>query len=132
MRLPSASAAAHTQLVVTPTPFGEEWLRSFDGRVLRTTQYALSDHDLAERFGNLEFRFHREVTPGNVVYRQRDVAFIVGTRRLRIPERWAPRIAACEHRSGGGGREVSVSVTLPVVGLLISYDGRVEIEDQTA
>jgi uncharacterized protein DUF4166 len=57
LRLPRASDAAETRLVVRSRADEEQWLRTFDDRRLDTRQYQAGKCELAERIGVLEFRF---------------------------------------------------------------------------
>ena len=74
LRLPRASDAADTRLVITASPDGETWLRSFGDRRLDTRQYEAGASELAERIGLLEFRFRLEALEGSLLFRQIEVA----------------------------------------------------------
>ena len=129
LRLPRPTAAAETELMVTAGPDGEHWQRTFDGRRWRTRQYESNAFELAERFGVLEFRFRLDASGGNLLYVQREAAVLFGSIRLRMPDRWAPRVEAREDPAGPMRIRVAVRVVLPGVGQLIAYDGFVDIED---
>ena len=129
LRLPRASEAADTRLVVTSCAHGERWRRTFDGRRLDTRQYQVAESVLAERIGILEFRFRLDVSGGNLHYRQIEVAFLCGPIRLRLPPACAPRIDARETPSGAREVRVHVGVTLPALGSLLTYDGTMNFED---
>jgi hypothetical protein len=77
LRLPRASDAAETWLVVTSGVNGEQWLRTFDDRRLDTRQYQAGNCELAERIGALEFRLRLEVSEGSLLFRQLEAAFCV-------------------------------------------------------
>jgi Domain of unknown function (DUF4166) len=132
LRLPLANDAAETQLIVTSCAGGEQWHRTFDGQRLDTRQFDAGASVLAERVGVLEFRFGLEVSGGSLVFRQLDAAVVLGSFRLRLPDRWAPRIEAREDPAGTGRIGVHVRVSLPVIGSLLTYDGTVVIEDTRA
>jgi Domain of unknown function (DUF4166) len=132
LRLPRASDAADTRLVVTRSAGGEQWCRTFDDRRLDTWQYRAGDGALAERFGVLEFRFHLTASQGSLVMRQTDAAFRWGAVRLRIPAAWAPRVDAREDPAGARRIQVHVRVTVPLVGPVLTYDGTIDIEDTAA
>jgi hypothetical protein len=129
LRLPDASAAAETQLVVTTRADGERWHRTFNGRRLETRQYRASRSELIERFGPLEIRFRLDASDGSLVYVQRDAAILVGSVRLPIPHAWAPRIQAREDPAGPRRVKVDVRIALPGVGPLVAYDGIMDVED---
>jgi hypothetical protein len=128
LRLPHQSAAADTRLVVFARGDREHWERTFDGRRFATLQYQWHD-DLAERFGVLQFRFRLHVSDGSLLYIQRQAAVLCWPVRLPIPALCAPRVEAREDRAGPKQVQVVVRVLLPGIGLLISYAGTVDIEE---
>lgn len=132
LRLPRASDAADTRLSVISGAGGEHWLRTFDGRRLETRQYQASESELAERFGALEFRFRLAASNGSLVYHQLEAAFLFGPLRLRFPAALAPRIDAREDPAGSRQIRIHVSVALPVLGPVVTYDGIIDIEDHHA
>jgi hypothetical protein len=129
LRLPRASDAAETRLVVTRRDNGEEWLRTFDDRRLNTRQYEARDGTLAERVGILEFRFRLEVSEGSLLFRQVGAAVMLGPIRLRLPSSLAPRIEAREDAAGERQLQIHVCVALPVAGPLVTYEGNIHIEE---
>jgi hypothetical protein len=132
LRLPRASDAAATRLVVTRSAGGEQWRRTFDGRQLVTWQYRAAGGTLAERFGVLEFRFDLAASQGSLVLRQTDAALQWGAVRVRIPAACAPRVEARENPAGERQIHIHVCVTLPLVGPVLTYDGTIDIEDTAA
>jgi hypothetical protein len=132
LRLPRASEAAETRLVVTSVGDGERWLRTFDDRRLATRQYQAGECELAERIGVLEFRFRLEVSEGSLLFRQVEAAFRSGPVRLRLPAQLAPSVEAREDPAGPHQIYVHVRVALPAVGPVLTYDGLIDIEDTCA
>jgi hypothetical protein len=132
LRLPRATEAAETRLVITPRGDGEHWLRTFDDRCLATLQYEAGGGELAERFGVLEFRFRLEASERSLLYRQVEAAFRVGSIRLRLPALCTPRVDAREDPAGARRISVLVRVALPVAGPVLGYDGTIDIEDTHA
>jgi Domain of unknown function (DUF4166) len=128
LRLPRATDAADTRLVVTSLGDGEQWLRAFDDRRLDTRQYVSGDGELAERIGILEFTFRVEASDGGILFRQLNAALLWGSLRLRLPTTWAPRVVAREDPAGVNQIHVQVHVELPAVGRVLTYDGTIEIE----
>jgi hypothetical protein len=129
LRLPPAGDAVDTTLVVTPTPGGEHWLRTFGTRALSTRQYPLEDGDIAERFGPLELRFRREASGGGTVYRQIGTALVLGPARIPLPRWCAPRVTAREDPAGDRRIRIDVRVEMPVVGPILTYAGTIDMDD---
>jgi hypothetical protein len=124
LRLPAAGEAVPVTLVITPSADGEEWRRTFANNLLVTRQRPLSDGLLAEQAGLIELRFRLEVRDGGLVYHPAGAALRLGCLRAPLPRWLAPTVAAGESPAGAPGQtEVSVRVSLPVLGLLISYEG---------
>jgi len=130
LRLPRANDAAETRLVVTPRGDVEHWRRTFDDRCLATRQYATGDRELGERIGVLEFRFRLEPSAGSLVFRQVEAAVLCGPVRVRIPAAWAPRVEAREDPAGAHRIRIHVSVVLPALGPVLTYDGVIDLEEQ--
>jgi uncharacterized protein DUF4166 len=132
LRLPRASDAAETHLVITSQAAGERWLRTFDDRRLDTRQYQAGDCELAERIGILELRFRLEASEGSLLFRQLEAALLFGSVRLRLPAPWSPRVEAREDPAGAHQIRVHVRVALPALGPVLTYDGTIDIEDPRA
>jgi hypothetical protein len=132
LRLPRASEAAETRLVITSEADGEQWRRTFDERRLDTRQYQVGDCELAERIGVLELRFRLEASDGSLIFRQLEAALLCGPVRLRLPAAWAPSVEAREDPMGPHQIGVHVRVALPAVGPVLTYDGTIDIEDTCA
>jgi hypothetical protein len=129
LRLPLASAAADTRLVVTSRGDVEHWSRTFEDRCLDTWQYATGDRELGERIGVIEFRFRLEASEGSLVFRQVEAAVMYGPLRLRLPAAWAPRVEAREDPAGARRIGIHVRVGLPVLGPVLTYDGIIDLEE---
>jgi hypothetical protein len=132
LRLPRASEAAETRLVITSRSDVEQWLRTFDDRRLDTRQYQAGEGELAERIGVLEFRFRLEASEGSILFRQLEAAFLFGSVRLRLPAMWAPRVEAREDPAGARQIRVHVRVEFPALGPVLTYDGTIDIEETGA
>src|SRR4029453_1090375 len=129
---PRPEAAAATQLTVTASPDGERWQRSFNGRGFTTRQYDSNGSRLTERYGVLEFSFDLGAPDGSLLYLQREAAVTFAGLRLRLPGPLAPHVEAREAPAGLNRVTVDVRVTLPWIGLLIAYDGVIEVEEARA
>lgn len=129
LRMPPATGAAKTRLVVTPLGRGERWERSFDDRFLVTTQREAREGGLIERFGPLELRFRLEVMGGALLYRQAGAALRLGALNVPLPRWMAPCVEAREEPAALDLTHVLVAVAVPVIGHLISYEGHIERQE---
>ena len=128
LRLPSSETALDTRLAIARRVESETWSRALGHRLIVTIQRGLPDGTLAERFGALEFCFHLRVIDGALTYVQASVALMVGPLRIPLPRLLSPRVEAREVPIGERGVYVRVRISAPGIGLLISYEGCVEVE----
>lgn len=119
--LPAEGDVVHLRLTVMPSPNREEWQRFFAETPFLTSQWAQGGC-LVERVGLSETYLHLAALDGALHYRTRRVALRLGPWRLPVPRWLAPRVTASESPEGANVR-VHVDVVLPVIGLLIAYDG---------
>jgi hypothetical protein len=126
--LPRESLSARTKLFVEPRGDKEVWHRAFDGVVLKTTQRAGRESLLVERFGAFEFRFALTVKEGGLFYRQVGVAFLIGPIPIMLWKKLAPHVAAHESPGTGWTTDVSVEISVPLIGRIMSYKGSLEQE----
>jgi hypothetical protein len=115
-----------TDLVVTPHRNGEKWTRRFGDRTWITIQQEVGRGVLAERVMKiLELRFRLVVSRGALVYEQVGASLRFGPVTIPLPKRVSPRVEACERAVNGSQDEtsVAVSVSLPLIGFLLSYEG---------
>lgn len=135
MRLPAAGERVPVRLSVTPFPGGETWRRTFAGNSFDTEQRIHSEeqHLMADRIGPTEIITRLEVeADGALVYRPLRVSLRLGDfLRVPIPRSLSPESSAREWASDKEpGVYVSVRVSLPLVGLLVAYEGYIE-EDES-
>jgi len=105
---------------------GQRWERHFDDETFTTKQWADGGR-LVERFGTWELCFDLRVEAEALRYVQRGARLCLGKFRLRVPPAWAPLVSAKETGDGTERVLVTVTVTLPVVGSLIAYDGYLDV-----
>jgi hypothetical protein len=128
--LPAAGEAVATRLSVLRTAGGEKWIRSFAGAKVLTTQTAAADGTLRERFGMFEISCRLDVDRAAIRYRQVGAALRLGRLRLALPRRLWPLVEGVETAQGPLATHVSVRITAPFCGHLISYDGVVKREGE--
>lgn len=127
-RLPAAGEAVAVQLAVIPQDEGEEWSRIFNNRPMCSFQSCRPNGLLAEAMGPLEIRFRLDVVDGALIYHPGGAALRLGSLRLPLPRWLAPSVSAWEKQTADPQRiEVSIQVTSPLLGLLVTYGGTVTI-----
>src|SRR5581483_1958426 len=130
LRLPAAGTEVPTRLEVTPRRDGERWHRTFGGRPFVTVQREMAGQVLAEEHGLIEMRFRLEVSDHALCYHQIGTALRLGPLRVRLPRWLSPQITGREWAlAGEPGVRAAVRVTVPLVGLLIAYEGSIEKEE---
>jgi hypothetical protein len=127
--LPEGGEAVPLLLSVEPHESGERWRRNFAGREFVTEQGEHAGALMAERTGPFELLFRLSVEGGALAYRQEGAFLRVSKLRVRLPRLLAPRVEAWE-RADEGGVRVSVRVTAPLTGPLISYEGLVGLKEE--
>ena len=85
---------------------------------------------MIERIGPTEVSYRLEIAGGALFYRHTGTKLRMGALRLPLPRWLAPRIVARESAIDKRSTHISVEVTLPLVGRLISYKGFIEIKDK--
>lgn len=130
LRLPAEGEGVPVVLTVEPAgEGGERWRRDFDGKPFVTRQRERTPGLLADRVGAFETYFRMEADGGALVYRQAGAGLRLGPLRVPLPSALAPRIEAREWAEAGDARVcVRVSVSAPLAGPLITYEGKIELE----
>ncbi len=118
-----------TELIITPFDRGEMWMRRFGDKAFVTMQAERGGGILSERLGMVELRLRLEASNGALLYRSIGAAMRVGRLSVSLPAFLSPRVEAREAINGRGRTSVSVAVTLPIAGLLFSYQGDTEKEE---
>jgi hypothetical protein len=124
--LPQNAASADTRLKILPEFTGERWERRFDGDIFTTRQWQEGGL-LVERFREWEMYFKLREENGSLYYDQCAAKLCLGVLRLPIPRVCAPTVYATETPGGQSRVLVSVTVKLPLVGILISYQGHLDV-----
>ena len=130
-RLPPPAAATNTRLIIFPDGSGERWERHFDNYGFITQQWPGQRGLLIERFRAWELCFKPRVKDGTLLYEQCGAKLCWGPWRIPMPLVCAPLVTASERPGGTARVLVSVRVTLPLAGLLISYEGHLDLKGQT-
>lgn len=117
LSLPPAGPDQEITFRRTPSGDTERWERIISGRTF-ASRLGARDGLLVERLGPAVFRF-RLIADEEMLRWQYEGARILG---LPWPKALAPHIVAQEEASGGRYR-FTVSVRLPVIGLVVAYRG---------
>ena len=88
-----------------------------------TTQTAADDGTMRERFRMIEIVCRLEASRSAILYHQVGAAIRLGGLRFPLPRRLWPIVEGIEESHGPSMTRVSVRVTVPFVGVLISYEG---------
>jgi len=126
-RLPRVSSGAKTRLRIVREGAGQRWERDFDGDAFTTRQWAEGEGCLVERFGAWELCFNLCVDEETLRYVQCGARLCIGAFRLPLPLACAPLVSATETCDGPERVLVAVTVRLPVVGMLVSYEGHLDV-----
>ena len=106
----------------------QRWERRFGADAFTTVQWAVGRR-LVERIDCWELHFVLRVVDGALVYEQCGARFCLGPIRVPVPLACAPQVRAIEEADGPTRVNVRVTVNLPLLGLLIAYDGYVDVEE---
>jgi hypothetical protein len=122
MRLPRSNPKA--ELVVVAWHFADQmvWSRTFDGRTFEST-FRTEGVFLVEQMGPFSLYLDPKVEGDRLVYAL--AATRIGP--LRLPRLLSPSLVAWEGEREGR-YEFEVSVGLPLIGRLIRYAGRLELQ----
>jgi hypothetical protein len=129
--LPKATETADTHLMIFGDDSRERWERKFNGKIFATEQWKGKGGELVERFKEWELHFKLRAEDGNLFYDQFRAILCLGALRIPMPRTFAPLVFAKETNGNGTQVFVSVFVTLPFIGLLISYEGHLNVEGKT-
>jgi hypothetical protein len=121
MNMPAASDHTEVELRVVVEDGRETWTRTFStsGRPMITRQWREHGY-LVEAVGPTRTYFELESEPEGMCFRQRRCT-ILG---IPFPGMLAPHVHARASSRDAEGWEVEVRISLPVIGLLVEYVGR--------
>jgi hypothetical protein len=119
--LPEAGSAVETLVKVSRTDDGGELLERWYGHRHFATWQGARDGLLIERFGPFELRFRLSGHEAGIDFHQIGVSLW----GLGLPRALAPQVRASE-RADGDVHCFDVSLSLPGVGLIVAYKGRLE------
>jgi len=123
MGLPLAGIDVPLELTVSADEHCENWARSFAGRTMKTRQWQ-SKELLIEAGGPMRFAFELNARDSGLEFKQVRAWFCL----VPLPHVAAPRIQASETACENGWN-VIVQMSLPVLGTMIRYEGRVSPRD---
>ena len=120
-RLPPAGHS-EVEVEIDATDEEEKWIRHIGGHAMPSRLWE-RDGLLCEQLGLARFGFRLTVEQGDIVWRVERVAAL----GLRLPTGWFQQVRARESELNGRYR-FDVAAALPVVGLLVRYQGWLNIE----
>jgi Domain of unknown function (DUF4166) len=126
MSLPAAGDAVDVRLMVTRRGEREHWARQFAGRPFGSILCRRLNGLLAEQMGPWEIQFRLANDGGALMYHLGRARLCLGPIPIPVPHWCAPRVVASERSNReNGGVDCSVELHLPVLGLLIAYEGTI-------
>ena len=122
MRLPPSGSDVPMELSVTPVGGREHWVRRFGNHSMKTKQWQARTL-LIEAGGPMRFAFELLANETSVQFKLIRAWFCL----IPLPRFLAPRLEAIETACEGGW-DVVVQFSLPLLGMLIRYEGRVLVD----
>lgn len=127
LRMPTAAPATPIDLRVERRGPVERWHRRFGGLGLLTTQWA-DGAFLVEGMGLVQCWFRLRADAGALVFEQVRATLGWGRFTLRLPRALAPLVEGRAEPVGSRVR-VDVRIHVPLLGLLVAYEGEVTPEE---
>jgi Domain of unknown function (DUF4166) len=128
---PAAGEGVPTRLRVRWDGEVQHWERSFGGHALATVQRAWQGGFLGERLGPMECVFRLRAVDQGIAYEQVSARLCLGPWRLPLPRLLGPRVEGLATEATGGMR-VSVKIGSALTGWLLTYEGLVNPEEESA
>lgn len=123
IRAPAEGPAVPVDLAVEVHGEREHWVRHFAGRPMITRQWR-AEGMLVEAISLTQLHFELRVQDGAMRFVQRRCV-LLGF--VPLPSWLAPRIEVEARGAGPSAWHISVEIHLPVIGLVTSYAGQMEI-----
>jgi Domain of unknown function (DUF4166) len=131
LSLPADGDAVDVRLTVTRRGDREHWARQFASQPMDSFLWRRSNGLLAEQMGPWEIRFRLANDGGALAYYPGGARFCLGLLRIPAPRWCAPRVVASERLNlENKGVDCSVEVNLPVLGILIAYEGTIHLVEK--
>jgi Domain of unknown function (DUF4166) len=128
LRLPAPGDRVPAELLITRHGRSERWVRRFGrGPAIRSQQSAGPHGELVEQFGPVAFVFAVELFGDQLRFRQQRCRLRLWRLNVPVPRALAPRVGAVAGPAPGGGVAVSVRAGFGPLGLLLAYEGTVDI-----
>ena len=119
--LPAAAEETPLRVTIRAGADHETWERNFGGRMMRS-RFRVHDGLLEESLGPASFRFRLVAQADAIEWKLAGVRCL----GLALPMSWFDRFTARESFEGGLYR-FDVRVELPMTGLLVHYDGTLDV-----
>jgi hypothetical protein len=128
LNCPKESKTAHVTLQITPNSKIEKWNRTFNQDNLITKQWVGNQGFLLEQWGHFQMQLQLHYENNTLYYGQKSLSIHFGKLFLKLPSWLQPKINAYETIGTNTNQVlVHVEVKLPFIGLLIQYDGNLNI-----
>lgn len=119
VRLPAPGSGLAITVVFARSPQAETWARDFGGAAMCSRMWARRGQ-LRERLGLLQFDFRLDSSPAGIAWSTAGVR-LHGL--LPLPAAWFARVQCRESEDAQGRYSFDVSASLPLVGLVVRYQG---------
>jgi len=130
LHLPREGAEVSSVLEIARHGGVKHWWRRFgDDAVVESRQSLGPDGRLYEHYGPVELSPTVQAVDGALIVTGRSAALRFGPLRCSLPARFTPHVDASARSAGGGAVAVRVRIGLPVVGLLLAFEGELVVDD---
>ena len=124
--LPGPMSDAPVTLQIRQIPEGELWNRVFPDRSLKSIQYISDDGCLIDRFGMIAFCFRLTISNGCIIHCHERTELRWRGMKLTIPKIFSPVVTSHEEPdTDESASRIHVSLSVPIIGHLLTYNGGV-------